>query len=387
MKIAFCLYKYFPYGGLQRDFLRIATECQARGHSIQVFVLSWQGEKPEGFDIRLIATKGFSSPARYRHFYREVSAELVNNPADMVVGFNKMPGLDIYYAADPCYAYKARHLRSKAYRLTSRYRHFSRYEAAVFGAGTDADGNGHVEDSATEILMISEQQQPLFQQYYGTPEQRFHLLPPGIDKSRCAPPNRESVRREFRQEFALQENQQLLLLIGSGFKTKGLDRILLAMQSLPEGVLANTRLFVIGQDDPKQFQREAKNLGIAEQVQFFSGRDDVPRFLQGADLLVHPAYSENTGTVLLEALVAGLPVLTTANCGYAHFIEESGGGRVIDSPYQQSKFDRALQELITADTSALSEHALAWAKTADIYSLPEHATDLIERLIPARRAG
>ncbi|MEH6544050.1 MAG: glycosyltransferase family 4 protein [Porticoccaceae bacterium] len=379
MKIAFCLYKYFPYGGLQRDFLRIATECQARGHSIQVFVLSWQGEKPEGFDIRLIATKGFSSPARYRHFYREVSAELVNNPADVVVGFNKMPGLDIYYAADPCYAYKARHLRSKAYRLTSRYRHFSSYEAAVFGARAD--------ENATEILMISEQQQPLFQQYYGTPEQRFHLLPPGIDKSRCAPLNRESVRREFRQEFALHENQQLLLLIGSGFKTKGLDRILLAMQSLPEAVLANTRLFVIGQDDPVQFQREAKKLGIAEQVQFFSGRDDVPRFLQGADLLVHPAYSENTGTVLLEALVAGLPVLATANCGYAHFIEESGGGRVIDSPYQQSKFDRALQELITADTSAQSECALDWAKTADIYSLPERATDLIEGLMPARRAG
>jgi hypothetical protein len=45
-----------------------------------------------------------------------------------------------------------------------------------------------------------------------------------------------------------------------------------------------------------------------------------PRFLLGADLLIHPAYNENTGTVLLEALVAGLPVLTTAVCGYAHYI-------------------------------------------------------------------
>jgi hypothetical protein len=43
-------------------------------------------------------------------------------------------------------------------------------------------------------------------------------------------------------------------------------------------------------------------------------------FLLGADLLIHPAYNENTGTVLLEAVVAGLPVLTTAVCGYAHYI-------------------------------------------------------------------
>ncbi|WP_288478958.1 hypothetical protein, partial [uncultured Pseudomonas sp.] len=27
MTLAFVLYKYFPFGGLQRDFLRIAQEC------------------------------------------------------------------------------------------------------------------------------------------------------------------------------------------------------------------------------------------------------------------------------------------------------------------------------------------------------------------------
>lgn len=387
MKIAFCLYKYFPYGGLQRDFLRIATVCQERGHSIQVFALSWQGEQPKGFDIRLVEVKGFSSPTRYRNFYCQVMSELESEPVDVVVGFNKMPGLDIYYAADPCYAYKARHLRSWAYRWTSRYRHFSRYEEAVFGSGLDGSSDAHINSRATEILMISEQQQALFQQYYGTSEDRFHMLPPGIDKSRCAPPDRELVRREFRQEFALQENHKLMLLIGSGFKTKGLDRILLAMKNLPASTLMNTRLFVIGQDDPAQFQREAEKLGVAEHIQFFSGRDDVPRFLQGADLLVHPAYSENTGTVLLEALVAGLPVLTTANCGYAHFVEESGGGQVIAEPYQQTEFDQRLNDLLSGDNQILSDSALVWAKTADIYSMPVRAADLIERLSPAQRVA
>lgn len=28
MQLAFVLYKYFPFGGLQRDFMRIALECQ-----------------------------------------------------------------------------------------------------------------------------------------------------------------------------------------------------------------------------------------------------------------------------------------------------------------------------------------------------------------------
>ncbi len=376
MKLAFCLYKYFPYGGLQRDFLRIAMVCKSRGHQIQVFTLSWQGDRPEGFDIQVIAKKGISSPTRYRHFYRKVKAELAANPVDVIVGFNKMPGLDIYYAADPCYAHKARYLRSAVYRLTSRYRHFTRYEEAVF----DADG--------PEILLISEQQKPLFQQFYGTGEERFHLLPPGIDRSRCAPDNVEEIRRGFRQEFNLERKDLLLLLIGSGFKTKGLDRVLIAIKNLPKPFRANVKLMVIGQDDPALFQREAKKLGIADRVQFFSGRDDIPRFLQGADLLVHPAYSENTGTVILEALVAGLPVLTTANCGYAHFVEESGGGCIAAEPYQANNFENLLLSLLQTlqtGTSSLRTSALAWARTADIYGLPQRASELIESLGAARR--
>ena len=43
MKLAFCLFKYFPYGGLQRDFVRIARACIERGHTVEAFCLAWQG--------------------------------------------------------------------------------------------------------------------------------------------------------------------------------------------------------------------------------------------------------------------------------------------------------------------------------------------------------
>src|SRR5690606_4083853 len=120
----------------------------------------------------------------------------------------------------------------------------------------------------------------------------------------------------FRQEFSLREDDLLLVQIGSGFKTKGVDRSLRAVAALPRELKKHTRLFIIGQDDPKPFQLQAKTLGISGQVEFLKGRSDVPRFLLGADLLIHPAYNENTGTVLLEALVSGLPVLVTDVCGY-----------------------------------------------------------------------
>ena len=51
MKLALCLYKYFPYGGLQRDFLRILKECCSRGHKVHVYTAEWQGEQPQGVEL------------------------------------------------------------------------------------------------------------------------------------------------------------------------------------------------------------------------------------------------------------------------------------------------------------------------------------------------
>lgn len=68
-------------------------------------------------------------------------------------------------------------------------------------------------------------QQPLFIKHYDTPLQRFHLLPPGIAQDRRAPAIRQ-VPRGFRREFNLADDELLLVQIGSGFKTKGVDRSL-----------------------------------------------------------------------------------------------------------------------------------------------------------------
>ncbi|RJG13186.1 glycosyltransferase [Pseudomonas cavernicola] len=368
MQLAFVLYKYFPFGGLQRDFMRIALECQRRGHVIRVYTLIWEGEVPEGFEVLVAPVKALFNHRRNEKLLAWVEADLAKRPVDRVIGFNKMPGLDVYYAADGCFEDKAQNLRNSLYRKWGRYKHFSDYERAVFAP-----------ESATEVLMISEVQQPLFVKHYATPAQRFHLLPPGIAPDRRAPANAAEIRAEFRHEFNLQDDDLLLVQIGSGFKTKGLDRSLKAVAALPRELKKRTRLIVIGQDDPKPFLLQIKALGISEQVQILKGRSDIPRFLLGADLLIHPAYNENTGTVLLEALVAGLPVLVTDVCGYAHYIEEADCGRVVPSPFEQQRLNRLLIEMLddAEQRASWARNGLAFAGVADLYSLPQRAADVI----------
>lgn len=132
MKIAFCLYKYFPFGGLQRDFLRIALECQARGHQIRVYTMSWEGDRPVGFEIILVPIQGSTNHRRNMEFHKWVSSHLKMYPVDRVVGFNKMPDLDFYYAADVCYAEKVEQEKGFFYKLTARYKHYLQFEKAVF---------------------------------------------------------------------------------------------------------------------------------------------------------------------------------------------------------------------------------------------------------------
>ncbi|WP_312234294.1 glycosyltransferase family 4 protein, partial [Stutzerimonas nitrititolerans] len=240
MQLAFILYKYFPFGGLQRDFMRIALECQRRGHSIRVYAMIWEGEVPDGFEVLIAPVKALFNHTRNERFTAWVERDLAARPVDRVVGFNKMPGLDVYYAADPCFEDKAQTLRNPIYRRWGRYKHFAEYERAVFAP-----------DSKTDVLMISEVQQPLFVKHYGTPAARFHLLPPGIAQDRRAPANAAEIRAAFREEFALKADELLLVQIGSGFKTKGVDRSLKALAALPRELKKRTRLYVIGQDDPK----------------------------------------------------------------------------------------------------------------------------------------
>jgi len=373
MRFAFCLFKYFPFGGLQRDFLRIATECAQRGHQVDVYTQQWEGEKPSTISVHLIPAIGWQNHIRNKNYIIQLKTLLAEQHYDLVVGFNKMPGLDVYFAADTCFQAKVNAQHGPWYKLTPRYRYYVAAEKMVFA-----------QHAKTKLLLISPKQQAEFEHYYQTESDRFYLLPPGISKDRIAPGNAAEIRLTTRAELNLSAQQLLLLCVGSGFKTKGLDRVLIGIAKLPREIKQRVKLIIIGEDRVLPFRRQAKRLGILQQIEFLGGRNDVPRFLLAADVLLHPAYNENTGTVLLEAAVSGLPVLTTDVCGYADYIKTAQVGIVLPSPFQQARFNQALADMLLSseDRKHWQQNGLAFANQADIYSMAKHAADIIESLAP-----
>jgi UDP-glucose:(heptosyl)LPS alpha-1,3-glucosyltransferase len=369
MKFSFLIYSYFPFGGQQRDFLRIANECTKRGHQVDVYAIRWQGEVPENLNLIKVPVKARTRVKLYQKYTQWVAAALANAETSTVVGFNKMPLLDVYFAADPCFAEKAETQRGFYYKLTSRYRHFYSYEKEIFGFR-----------KSTQILYLSPQQRQAFEAYYPGCGDRLHELPPGIAVDRKVESRDLDLRQQFRQEFNVGDDDILLLQIGSGFKVKGVDRALTAMASLPEALLERTKFMLVGQDKSTAVDRLARRLGLADKLSILPGRDDIPRFLTGADLLIHPAYVESAGYVLLEATIAGLPVLTTASCGYSFHIEKAASGEVCANPFQQHELNEKLASMLTSLQDAKwSDNGFNYGKQADLYSMPQAATDYIEK--------
>ena len=97
--------------------------------------------------------------------------------------------------------------------------------------------------------------------------------------------------------------------------------------------------------------------------------------------MVHPAHNENTGTVLLEAIAAGLPVLATDVCGYADHIKAAEAGIVLDSPFDQEALNSQLTTMLTSPHHGRwSANGQRYGKNPALYKMPARAVDAIERL-------
>lgn len=368
MRVAFCLYKYFPFGGLQRDFMRVAKTVAGRGHDVRVYVQSWEGDCPPEFEVIKVPVKSHTNHGRNAEYSAWVHEHLKQHPVDRIVGFNKMPGLDIYYAADVCYAEKVAREKGFFYRLTGRYRHYAAFERAVFEKGVK-----------TRLFMLTNRQIADFKKHYQTEDERFLILPPGIYPDRKYDRQIPNAYQTYREKNGIKPGQHLLLQVGSDFTRKGVDRSIEALAALPDALRKNTILFVVGQDKPGRFEAQAEKLGIKQNVHFFSGRSDVAELMAAADVLMHPAYQEAAGIVLIEAIAAGLPVIVTEVCGYAHYVANAACGEVIQGPFSQEALNKALYRALNDGElrRGWGENARRYADIEDLYSLPEKAADII----------
>jgi len=119
----------------------------------------------------------------------------------------------------------------------------------------------------------------------------------------------------FRRRFGLPEDTRIILFLGRITPKKGLPMLLRAMFELSHR-LDNWHLVIAGKDEfnhQKEIESLIKQLALQSRVKFVEplfGQDKRDAFA-AAELFVLPSHSEGAPVTILEALGAGVPVLTT----------------------------------------------------------------------------
>jgi UDP-glucose:(heptosyl)LPS alpha-1,3-glucosyltransferase len=366
MRLAFAIVTLFQWGGLQRDCLRISRAAKQAGHDVTIFTARRYGELPPDLDVKLLPVRPLSNHGRNRLF-SEALRGAVADRFDRVVGFDKIPGLDVLYCGESCYAASKRGFWRK---LNPRIRRMIALEASCFAPA-----------SRTHVLALAEPQVMAYRRAWGTPQERITLLPPPIDANRRHPGYRtDGTRERIRAALGLAPDTLVLLSIGAFPTTKGFDRIVAVLPHFKEA-----KLLVCGAASHKReavaLLAQARGLGVADRVFVLGPREDVPHVMAAVDLLVHPARAEASGIVIVEAIVNGLPIIATEICGFSSHIRRADAGIVIPEPFTTSALidalGRAAEPLARA---AWSANGASYGTDPELYSGIDRALEAIVKI-------
>jgi glycosyltransferase involved in cell wall biosynthesis len=145
----------------------------------------------------------------------------------------------------------------------------------------------------------------------------------------------EGKIKEFREKtFGVgggsSSSEKVILSVAELHERKGLKHLIKAMPAILEGCKEGAKLVLVG-TGPAQADLEelAVKEGIIDNVLFLGFKKDVPHLMAASDIFVLPSEKEAFGLVLLEAAIAGLPIVASNVGGIPEVIEDGVNGILV----------------------------------------------------------
>jgi len=240
--------------------------------------------------------------------------------------------------------------------------------------------------TARQVVVNSERVKGEVIRHYGVASARVAVVYNGIDLDRFDPAGREAARAAVATRFPAVAGRVRLLYVGSGFRRKGVDTLLRGFARVAPAVRETFHLLVVGKE-PRlaRYRRLADQLAIGDRVTFTGPLGEVDELLLGCDGFCFPTRYEPFSNACLEALAAGLPVITTAANGVAERLAD-GGGAVVADAEDVDGFATAITQM--ADPAWREVHGARAREVAAGHTLAGYMTTweaLLEGLAEGRR--
>lgn len=300
MKIGFVRRGYSATGGAEAYLRRLAAGVGARGHA-PVLIGSGHWPEKEWPGDFVVAVDG-GSPERFAR-----GAERAAEGCDVVFSLERMARCDVYRAGDGVHAaWLERRAafepgwRRWARRFNRKHRELLALERQVFSA-----------ERTRWVIANSAMVRDEIVARYGYPAERITVIPNGYDAPEAGP----GARERRRTELGLGAEEFVVLFAGSGWERKGLWFAVEAVRG------RNATLLVAGRGR----WRGSK----PENVRWLGPRRDLADDFAAADAFVLPTIYDPFSNACLEALAAGLPVVTTSANGCAEILTPGVHGFVV----------------------------------------------------------
>ena len=318
MKIGLVRRGYSSTGGAENYLCRLADALEAAGHEPVLFAgpewprERWPVSRP------LIAVAG-SGPRAFADALATLPPE---RHCDRLFSLERVWRCDCYRAGDGVHrAWLDRRAaiepawRARLRAWNPKHRQILALEEALFARG------GARTIIANSQLVRGE----ILERYGGSPERVqvvYNGLPSASFES-AAPGVRESTRAAWQ----VGPDDYAVLFAGTGWERKGLAEAIAAVGGLPAA--PRPHLIVAGRGNPRSYLKRAGQ-PAAGRVRFLGQVSDMRAGYAAADVFIAPTVYDPFSNACLEALAAGLPVLTTAANGFSEIMTAGCDGEIVD---------------------------------------------------------
>ncbi len=190
--------------------------------------------------------------------------------------------------------------------------------------------------------------------------------------------NRGVARAALIDELGLNPDWPVIACIGTLQPQK---RPLVAIEAIARLSKAGHQasLLLVGRDSGPERAKVVEAIraaGLSDRVRVLGFRSDVDRLLAGSDMLLATAVDEGHGRAIVEAMLAGTPVVASDSGGHVEVIRDRATG-LLARQDQPDSFVEALHTLIEQPRKAIDLAEAARVEAAGTYSVDRHVEAVV----------
>jgi UDP-glucose:(heptosyl)LPS alpha-1,3-glucosyltransferase len=363
MKIALVHKRLDLNGGTEKDLFCTAAGLLDRGHQVHLFCSEYAVTPPKKAIAHRVPILPLGRTARLWSFEWFGRRAVDRASCEVVVGFGRLVRQHVLRVGGGTHlGFLERMEQAGGWRRRFWQEH-SFYHRSLL----EIEKRQYAPGNWVRILTVSERAKADIVAHYPVPAEKIAVLYNGVDLQRFHPRLRGEWRARIRKRWGIPGDSPLVLFVGSGFRRKGLDR-LISLWNSPR--LDGVYLLVVGGDAGiERYQARAAAQAPGRIV--FAGRQGaVENYYAAADLVALPSLQEAFGNVVLEALATGLPVLVSREVGAAEILRGALARGVVDPDHGADEIETTLLSLLEESRSrCLTEQA---RRVAEEYSWATH---------------